>query len=77
MAAVLINRVRFSFHTNVVLLVWFGFSGQDMLRNLSLWFFKMFPHDAMAGANEIAVMAVEGELSVIGSTDSNMASDEE
>jgi hypothetical protein len=76
LAAGLLNRVRFSFHTNVVLLVWFGFRGQDMLRNLSLWFFKMFPHDAMAGANEIAVMVVEEKLSVIGSADSNMASNE-
>ena len=73
MAAVLLNRLRFSFHTNVVLLVWFGFSGQDMLRNLCLWFLKMFPHDAMAGANEIAAMVVKKKLAVIGSADSNMA----
>jgi hypothetical protein len=39
---------------------------QDMLRNLSLWFFKMFPHDALAGANEIAAMAVEEKLSANG-----------
>ena len=46
-----------------------------MLKKLGLWFFKYFPYDAMAGANEIAAMAVEEELSVIGSADSNMKSD--
>jgi hypothetical protein len=46
-----------------------------MLKKLGLWFFKVSPYDAKAGANEIAAMAVEEELSVIGSADSNMKND--
>ena len=82
MAAVLIKQVRCSFQTNVLLLVrlfdwFFRMFPQDMLRNLSLWFFKSFLHDAMSGANEMAAMAAKRKLSIVGSTDFNMANNEE
>ena len=55
----------------------FDFKGLAMLEELSLWFPKSFLSDAMSVANEIAAMAVKKKLSVIGSADSNMASNEE
>jgi hypothetical protein len=47
------------------------FNDDTALNVLELY---IIPHDAMSGANEMAAMAAEKELSVIGSADSNMAS---
>jgi hypothetical protein len=77
MADLFINLVRLAFHTNEELFAWFDFKGLDMLEELGLWFPRSFLHDAMSGANEMAAMSVKRKLSIVGSTDFNMANTED